>query len=144
MTYNRMRPTMRLSILSTLFALVAFSFLLIGGASAHTVSQARFSQVNSQAQTARSCPSNSVHIILIKVGQFTETVFSCHNMTVKVGVPVIFVNDTTGVQFIVNAIRTIVMRINAGATVKLPTTQPEQLQLFVYRFNTTLDVTVVA
>jgi hypothetical protein len=57
---------------------------------------------------------------------------------------VVFVNDTTGVQFIVNAIRTIVMRINAGATVKLPTTQPEQVQLFVYRFNTTLDVIVVA
>src|SRR6266849_513417 len=144
MTNNCMRRTMHLSILSILFALVAVSFLLVGGASAHTISQAQFSQVNGQAQTARSCPSNTVHIILIKVGQFTETVFSCHSMTVKVGVPVIFVNNTTGVQFVVNAIRTIVMRINAGATMKLPTTQPEQVQLFVYRFNTVLNVTVVA
>ena len=82
MTTNRIQRTIRMSVLSTFLALVAFSFLAFGTASAHT---------RSAAQTASSTTATVSRIIVNRQG---ATVFNPSAITVKSGTPVRIVNKT--------------------------------------------------
>ncbi len=130
MTNNRIPRTVRMGILSMLLALVAFSFLAVGGASAHSASHA-----SSTAQNLKSCPSNVVHIVPVKVGQFIESDLSCHAITVKVGVPVVFFNPFNNEHFVENFALNILIRIAPGpgsTVVQQQSTQPGQVQISLY------------
>ena len=82
MTNNRVLRTMRMTVLSTLFALAAFSLLAFGSASAQTLSR---------TQTASTSTTNTVHISDNLNGL---AVFSPNSITVKIGASVTIVNST--------------------------------------------------
>lgn len=129
MRTNCIQQTVRMSVLSTLFALVAFSFLVVGGASAHTVSQ---TQASNQAQSLPTCRSNTVQIMPKRVGKVFKMAFSCNSLTVKVGTPVVFLNTTGFPIFITDNTHSFFLEVKQRATASLPTTQTGQLNLVMY------------
>ena len=144
MRNHTIRRTVRTSILSTLLALVAFSFLTIGGVSAHPISQ-----TSSLAQTGSNCPANTVHIKFMPFGpNALELVFTCNSMTVKAGAPVVFVDDAHLEAFIVKPGTVhIMLEVAAGSTATLPTSQLGQVQVAIYGTphpQALLTITVVA
>ena len=86
MTTNRIQRTVRMCVLSTFLALVAFSFLAFGSASAHALTRSTHS-----AQTAST--STTVYVRIV-VNQQGRSVFSPSAITVKSGTPVRITNRT--------------------------------------------------
>jgi plastocyanin len=94
-TNTHMRRIIQISVLSALFAFVAFSFLAVGGVSAvsaHTINQA-----GSSAHTASSSTTVTVHIRPTVNGSFA---IKPSAITVKVGTTVTIVNNTKVRQII--------------------------------------------
>ena len=83
MTTNRIQRTVRMSVLSLFLALVAFSFLALGSASAHTINHS-----TSSAQTASTTTTTFVHIL-------SRHEFSPSAVTVASGTRVRIVNKST-------------------------------------------------
>ena len=119
MTTNRVLRTVRITVLSTIVALAAFSFLAFGSASAHT---------SSFAHTASSSTTITVHIIDNSQGL---AVFSTNSITVKSGTQVTIVNSTTVRQivFSINPIVFFVLAPGAAGTI-IPQVSPERLKLY--------------
>ena len=86
MTTNRIQRTVRMGVLSTFLALVAFAFLAIGSASAHTLNH----PINS-AQTASTSTTTVARMVINSQGGI---VFSPSAITVKSGSLVKIVNKT--------------------------------------------------
>lgn len=117
MTTNRVLRTIRITILSTLVALAAFSFFAFGSASAHA---------SSFAHTASSGTTITVQIIDNSQGQ---VVFSQSALTVKSGTQVSFVNHTAVTQFVFNTL--VFLRVAPGATASIiPQFSPERLKIY--------------
>ncbi len=144
MNTTRIRRTVRMSVVSLLFVLVAVSFLTVGSASAQSTSQSYLSQASSLSPQLKSCHSNVVHIVLVK--NF-GTGFSCHSMTVKVGAPVVFVNTTIFRRFVVYNENSF-LSVSPHSRAEFFTTQPGQIPVFIYDDphdpQTQLFVTVVS
>ena len=93
MTTNRIQRTVRMCLLSTFLALVAFSFLAFGSASAHTLSRSTH-----VAQTATTSTATVSRIVTNKLG---KTVFRPNAITVTAGASVKIVNKTAFTRFLV-------------------------------------------
>ena len=126
------RRTVRVSIVSALLALIAFSFLVVGGASAQTVGQVSHHQASSQAQALPACSSNVDHIKFAKFGKFSELILTCNSMTVKAGTSIVFVDTTQFQAFIVNNSFSILFEVPQRSSASLQVTQVGQLQVEVY------------
>jgi hypothetical protein len=85
-TTNRIQRTVRMSVLSTFLALVAFSFLAFGTASAHTL--------NHRIQAAQTTSTTTTVVARIITNTQGRTVFSPSAITIKSGTPVRIVNKT--------------------------------------------------
>ena len=136
MAITNMKRIVRLSILSTLFAFVAFSFLAVGGvstASAHTINQN-----GSSAQTASSI-GVTVHIRPTANGTFT---IKPKAITVKVGTTVTFVNNTTVRQIIFSNNPIVFFVFSPGESFTI-TPQLGQEQIQLYDTLSSLTITTV-
>ncbi len=112
MTNNRVLRTMRMTVLSTLFALAAFSLLAFGSASAQTISR---------AQAASSSTPIAVHIL---------AVFSPNSITVKIGASVTIVNSTKVRQVVFSTKPSVFFTLLPGASKTItPQFPQEQLAL---------------
>ena len=132
MAISSTRRIMRVTIASALFVILAFSFLVVGEASAQTTGQVPQHQASSQAQALPTCPSNTTRIKFRRFGQFSNLILTCNTMTVKVGTPVIFVDTTQYPAFIVDNSGNILLEVLQNSTTSLPTTQTGQLQVKIY------------
>ena len=118
MTNNRVLRTMRRTVLSTLFALAAFSLLAFGSASAQTISR---------AQTASSSTPIAVHISDNLKGL---AVFSPTQITVKVGASVTIINNTKVSQVVFGTKPSVFFTLLPGASKAItPESPQEQLAL---------------
>lgn len=147
MTIHRIQRTVCMSVASLLLALVAVSFLTFGSVSARTVSRPHLSQtIGLSSSNLKSCPSNTVHIVLIK--NFGDG-FNCHVMTVKVGTPVVFVNSTSTPSFkVIEYGENHFLEVKALSRAQFMTTQTGQIFAFIYDDGidpqTQLFITVVS
>lgn len=133
MTKTHMRRTVQITVLSTLFALVAFSFFAVGGASAHTISQA-----SSSTQTG-SITTTTVHIMPTASGSFA---IKPGAITVKVGTTVTIVNNTS-VRQIIFSNNPIVFLVFAPGQAETITPQVGQEQLHLYDTLSSLNITTI-
>ena len=115
MTTNRIQRTVRICVLSTFLALVAFSFLVFGSASAHALTRP-----TSLAQTASTTTATVSRIIVNTQGQ---TVFRPNAITVTSGAPVRIVNKTPFTKFLVVNGR--LFRLAPGTALRINPTQSE-------------------
>ena len=128
-----MRHTVQMSILSTLLALVAFSFLAVGGASAHTLSQTRNS-----THTASSVMTSTVHIRPTANGSFA---IIPNAITVKRGTTVTIINSTKVRQIVFSIDPEVFLLFPPVATrTVIPQVNQELLQL--YNTQTALIITI--
>ena len=147
MTTTCIRQTKGISMVTLLLALMACSFLAFGSASARTVSSPHLSQTSGPSSSnLKSCPSNTVHIVLIK--NFGAG-FNCHVMTVKVGTPVVFVNSTATPSFkVIEYGGNHFLEVKALSRAQFMTTQSGQIFAFIYDDGidpqTQLFITVVS
>ena len=125
-TTNRIQRTVRMSVLSTLIALVAFSFLAFGSASAHTISQA---QIGSGISTS---------VVRIKDDQFGRAMFHPSAISVISGTPVRIVNKTPSYRFLFIAQGDVVL--SPGASTTLIVTQSQYVRICA---GGTLTITIV-
>jgi hypothetical protein len=117
-TNNRVLRTMRMAVLSTLFALAAFSLLAFGSASAQTISR---------AQTASSSTPITVHISDNLRGL---AVFSPTQITVKIGASVTIINSTKVRQVVSDTKSSVFFTLLPGASKTIiPQFPQEQLTL---------------
>jgi len=121
-------------MVTLLLALMACSFLAFGSASGLSSSN------------LKSCPSNTVRIVLIK--NFGDG-FTCHVMTVKVGTPVVFVNSTATPSFkVIEYGGNHFLEVKALSRAQFMTTQSGQIFAFIYDDGidpqTQLFITVVS
>jgi len=115
---NRVLRTMRMTVLSTLFALAAFSLLAFGSASAQTISR---------AQTTSSSTPITVHISDNLKGL---AVFSPTQITIKVGASVTIVNSTKVRQVVFSTKPSVFFTLLPGASKAItPQFPQEQLAL---------------
>ncbi|HAH00577.1 MAG TPA: hypothetical protein DDW33_09830 [Ktedonobacter sp.] len=119
MTTNCIQRTARMCVLSTFLALMAFSFLAFGSASAHALN--RSSQV---AQTATTSTATVSRIVTNKLG---NTVFRPNAITVASGTPVKIVNKTAFDRFLV--MNGGLFRLAAGASITITPTQSQQVSI---------------
>ena len=118
MTNNRVLRTMRMTVLSMLFALAAFSLLAFGSASAQTISR---------AQTTSSSTPIAVHISDNLKGL---AVFSPTQITVKVGASVTIINSTKVRQVVFGTKPSVFFTLLPGASKAItPQFPQEQLAL---------------
>jgi len=112
---NRIRPAVRICVLSTFLALAAFSFLVFGSASAHALS--RGAQAAGSSTTTTTVTSR---IINNSVGQ---AVFSPSTVTVKTGNSVKIVNKTafSRILFVGGS----VVRLASGASMTIVPNQSQ-------------------
>jgi hypothetical protein len=117
-TNNRVLRTMRMTVLSMLFALAAFSLLAFGSASAQTISR---------AQTASSSTPIAVHITDNLKGL---AVFSPTQITVKIGASVTIINNTKVSQVVSGTKSSVFFTLLPGASKAItPQFPQEQLAL---------------
>jgi plastocyanin len=133
MTNSYVRRTVQMSVLSTLFALVAFFSLTIGGVSAHTISQA------GNSTNIASTRTNTVHIRPDSNGSFA---FSTTAITVKVGTSVTFVNNTKARQILFSN-NPIVFLVLAPGQAQTITPQLGLEQIELYDTASNLNITTV-
>jgi hypothetical protein len=123
---NRIQRTVRMSVLSLFIALMAFSFLALGSASAHTLNHSTRS-----AQTASTTTTRVVRIM-------SRQVINPGAITVKSGVHVRIVNKAT-----IN----LLVFYSGGSTVLAPGAAlllvPTQSQSVTICAGATLTITVV-
>ena len=147
MTTNTIRRTIRVSVLSLLLALVVCSFLISAGADARSISPARLSQANSSTSGVSNCPSNTTNLLGVKLGEHTGA-FSCNFMTVKVGVPILIVNNSIFSFFVVHIGANGFTLIHTHTTLTVPTVQAGTLDTFIYNDTefprARLSVTIVS
>ncbi len=118
MSNNRVLRTMRMTVLSTLFALAAFSLLAFVSASAQTISR---------AQAASSSTPIAVHISDNLKGL---AVFSPTQITIKVGASVTIVNSTKVRQVVFSTKPSVFFTLLPGASKAItPQFPQEQLAL---------------
>lgn len=126
MPTNCIQRTMRMSALSLLIALIAFFFLALGSASAHTINHS-----TSSAQTASTTTTTFVHIL-------SRHAFSPSAVTVKSGTRVRIVNKAT-INLLVFYSGGSTVLAPGGALVLFPT----QTQSVTICAGATLIITVV-
>src|SRR5580700_2150495 len=129
-----MRQVVQMSVLSTLFAFVALSFLVVGGVSAHTINQN-----GSSAHTASSSTTVTVHIRPAASGSFT---IKPRAITVKVGTTVTFVNNTAVRQIIFSNNPIVFFVFSPGESFTI-TPQLGQEQIQLYDTASSLTITTV-
>lgn len=119
MKTNRIRHAARICVLSTFFALAAFSFLAFGSASAHALT--RDAQAASSSTTTTTVTSR---IINNSVGQ---AVFSPSTVTVKAGNSVKIVNKTafSRILFVGGS----VVRLASGASMTIVPNQSQTVSI---------------
>ena len=118
MTNNRVLRTMRMTVLSTLFALAAFSLLAFGSASAQTLSRA-----TNFAQTASTSTTNTVHISDNLNG---PAVFSPNSITVKIGASVTIINSTKVRQVVFGTKPSVFFTLLPGASKTITPQFPQE------------------
>jgi hypothetical protein len=128
-TTNRIQRTVRMCVLSTFFALAAFSFLAFGSAGALT-------HPTSVAQTTSTTTATVVRLIVNSQGAI---VFSPHAITVTSGAPVRIVNKTPFARFLV--VNGQLFRLLSGAALRINPTQSEVVT--ICGGGGTLTITVV-
>lgn len=133
MTTNRIQQTVRMCVLSIFLALVAFSFLSFGSASAHANALNRSNQVTQTATTSTATVSR------IATNKLGNTVFRPKAITVASGTPVKIVNKTAFPRFLV--VNGALFRLDSGASMTLTPTQSQQVSLC--GATGTLTITVV-
>lgn len=112
MTANRIQRTARICVLSTFFALVAFSFLAFGSASAHAISH----------------PAGVAQIVtVVKIIDNPGAVFSPNAITVKSGTTVKIVNKTPYTKLLFTNQGTV--RLAAGAFMTMTVTQSQGVRI---------------
>ncbi len=116
-TTNFIQRTVRMCVLSTFFALAAFSFLAFGSAGALT-------HPTSVAQTTSTTTAVVSRII---VNQQGYTVFSPHAITITSGTPVRIVNKTPYAKFLV--VNGQLIRLLSGAALRITPTQSEVVSI---------------
>ena len=125
MLSNIILRTARMSVLSTLFAFMAFSLLTFGVANAQSVSHA-------------SNPSAGVTATSVVVQIRDEAIgpnFSSNTVTVKVGTPVIIINKSKETQTIVGE-NAVPFTLAPGKSVAIPATAvPVHLHLSLANNN---------
>lgn len=119
MTTNRIQRTVRMCVLSTFLALVAFSFLAFGSASAHALSRSTH-----LAQTATTSTATVSRIVTNKLG---ETVFRPNAITVTSGTPMKIVNKTAFTRFLVVNGR--LFPLASGASMTITPTQSQLVRI---------------
>ena len=130
-TTNRIQRTVRMCVLSTFLALVAFSLLVFGSASAHALTHA-----TSVTQTTSTTTATVVRIVVNTQGQI---VFSPHAITVASGAPVRIVNKTPFTKFLV--VNGQLFHLLPGAALRINPTQSEVVS--ICGGGGTLTITVV-
>ena len=130
-TTNRIQRTVRMCVLSTFLALVAFSLLVFGSASAHALTHA-----TSVTQTTSTTTATVVRLIVNSQGAI---VFSPHAITITSGAPVRIVNKTPYTRFLV--VNGQLFRLLPGAALRINPTQSEVVS--ICGGGGTLTITVV-
>lgn len=110
-----------MGVLSTFLALVAFSFLAFGSASAHAHALNRSTHV---AQTATTSTATVSRIVTNQLG---ETVFRPNAITVTSGTPVKIVNKTAFTRFLV--VNGGLFPLASGASKTVIPTQSQQARI---------------
>ena len=112
MATNSIQRTVRISVLSVLLALAAFSFLAFGSASAHALAHS-----SGKAQKAK----------IVKIIDNPGAVFSPAAITVKSGTTVKIVNKTPYGRFIFTNHGTVFLA--PGAAMKMTVTQSQSVAI---------------
>ena len=131
MTENIFLRTVRMGIMSTTFALLAFTLLTFGIASAQTTNHAKSSAIVSG--------NGMVHISDNQVGM---AVFTPDKITIRLGSSLTLINSTKVTQTVVSN-SVVVVKLAPGAKATITELKPGLLQ-FILLSNTsaTLNITV--